>query len=75
MKKVMNDIFLKLMFKILKNSEFHNDSPFLPIRMKIEKVKKLVANLHDKTEYVKPIKIIKTSIKFWISSLKNSWSN
>ena len=26
--------------------------PFLPERMKIEKVKKLVANLHDKTECV-----------------------
>ena len=30
--------------------ELHNDLPFLPERMKIEKVKKLVANLHDKTE-------------------------
>ena len=32
--------------------ELHNDLPFLPERMKIEKVEKLVANLHDKTEYV-----------------------
>ena len=32
--------------------ELNNDLPFLPERMKIEKVKKLVANLHDKTEYV-----------------------
>ena len=30
--------------------ELHNDLPFLPERMKIEKVEKLVANLHDKTE-------------------------
>ena len=30
--------------------ELHNDLPFLPERMKIEKVKKLVANLHNKTE-------------------------
>ena len=29
--------------------ELHND---LPLRMKIEKVKKFVTNLHDKTEYV-----------------------
>ena len=29
-----------------------NDLPFLPERMEIEKVKKLEANLHDKTEYV-----------------------
>ena len=32
--------------------ELHNDLPLLPERMKTEKVKKLVANLHDKTEYV-----------------------
>ena len=32
--------------------ELHNDLPFLPERMKIENVKKLVVNLHDKTEYV-----------------------
>ena len=30
--------------------ELHNDLPFLPERMKIEKVEKLVANLHDETE-------------------------
>ena len=32
--------------------ELHNDLPFLPERMKIEKVGKLLTNLHDKTEYV-----------------------
>ena len=32
--------------------ELHNDLPFLPERMKIEKVEKIVANLNDKTEYV-----------------------
>ena len=32
--------------------ELHNDLPFLPERMKIENVEKLVVNLHDKTEYV-----------------------
>ena len=30
----------------------HNDLPFRPEKIKIEKVKKLVANLHDKTKYV-----------------------
>ena len=30
--------------------ELHNDLSFLPERIKIEKVEKLVANLHDKTE-------------------------
>ena len=32
--------------------ELHNHLPFLPERMKLEKIKKLVTNLHDKTEYV-----------------------
>ena len=35
-----------------KFQELHNDLPFLSERMKIEKVEKVVANLHDKTEYV-----------------------
>ena len=45
--------------------ELHNDLPFLPERMKIEKVENLVANLHDKTEYVIHIKNLK-HIKSWI---------
>ena len=32
--------------------ELYNDLPFLPERTKIEKVEKLVTNLHDKTEYI-----------------------
>ena len=32
--------------------KLHNDLPFFPERMKIEKVEKLVANLHGKTEYI-----------------------
>ena len=32
--------------------ELYNDLPFLPERMKMEKVEKLVANSHDKAEYV-----------------------
>ena len=39
--------------------ELHNDLPFLPERMKIEKVEKLVANLHDKTKYVIHIRNLK----------------
>ena len=31
--------------------EIHNDLPFMPERMKIEIVEKLVTNLYDKTEY------------------------
>ena len=32
--------------------ELRNGLPFLPERMKIKKVEKLVTDLHDKTEYV-----------------------
>ena len=53
MRKVMKDTFLKLRFNIQKNlHDLHNDLPFLPERMKTEKIKKLVANLHLQTEYV-----------------------
>ena len=45
-----------------KLQELHNDLPFLPERLKIEKVKKLVVNLHDKTEYVIHIKNLKLSL-------------
>ena len=38
---------------------FINDLPFLLERMKIEKVEMLVANLHDKTEYVTHIRNLK----------------
>ena len=37
----------------------HNDLTFLPDRIKIQKVKKVVANLHDKTEYVIHIRNLK----------------
>ena len=51
MKKVMKDILLKLMFSILKKLYvLLSNLPFLLEKMKIKKVKKLVANLHDKTE-------------------------
>ena len=39
--------------------ELHNNLPFLPERMKIEKFEKLVASLHDKTEYVTHIRNLK----------------
>ena len=41
--------------------EIYKDLPFLPERMKIKKVEKLVANLHDKTEYVIHIRNLKQS--------------
>ena len=39
--------------------ELHNDLPFSPERIKIEKVDKLVASLHDKTAYVIHIRKLK----------------
>ena len=39
--------------------ELYNVLPFLPEKIKIEKVEKLVAKLHDKTEYVVHIRNLK----------------
>ena len=36
--------------------KLHNDLPFLPEKIEIEKVEKFVANLHDKTGYVMHIR-------------------
>ena len=38
--------------------ELHNGLSFLPERMKIKKVEKLIANLNEETEYVIHIKKI-----------------
>ena len=56
MKKVRKDTFLKLIFNTQK---IYITLPFLFERMKIEKVQKINANLHDKTENVTHIKIYK----------------
>ena len=42
--------------------ELHNDLLFLHERIKIKKVKKLVTNLHDKTEYVIHIRNLKQAL-------------
>ena len=39
--------------------ELHNNLSFLPERIKIEKVEKLVSNLHGKTEYIIHIRNLK----------------
>ena len=39
-----------------------DDLPFLPERMKIEEMEKLVANLNDKTEYVIHIRSLKQAL-------------
>ena len=42
--------------------ELHNNLPFLPERLKIGKVEKLVATLHDKTEYAIHIRNLKQAL-------------
>ena len=42
--------------------ELHNDLPFLPERVKIEKFEKLITNLHDKTKYVIHIRNLKQTL-------------
>ena len=42
--------------------ELHNDLPFLLQRMKIQKVEKLVTDLHDKNEYVIHIRNLKQAL-------------
>ena len=42
--------------------ELYNDLPFLPQKIKIEKVEKFVANLYDKTEYVIHIRSLKEAL-------------
>ena len=42
--------------------ELHNNLPILPERMKIEKVEKLVGNLHDKNEYITHIRNLKQAL-------------
>ena len=64
MKRKMKDFFLK--FNNVQYSEklheLNNILPFLPERVKLEKVEKLVANLHDKTEYVIHIRNLKQAL-------------
>ena len=46
-----------------KLQECQNDLPFLPEKMKFEKVEKFAANLHDKTEYVIHMRNLKQALK------------
>ena len=43
--------------------ELYSDLIFLPEIMKIEKVEKLVSNLHDKTEYVIHLRKLKQALR------------
>ena len=56
--------FLEVDVQYLEEShELHNNLPFLPEKIKIQKVQEFAANLHDKTEYVIHIRNLKASIK------------
>ena len=44
--------------------DLHNDLPFLPERMKVEKVEKLVANLRDKKEQIIHIRNLKQTLNY-----------
>ena len=55
--------FLKADVQYLeKLHELHKDLPFLPERMEIEKFEKVVANVHDKTEYIMQIRNLKQAL-------------
>ena len=64
MKKVTDEgYFLGVDIQYPENlHNFHNDLPFLPERTKIGKVKRVVANLHDKKEYVIHIMNLKQAL-------------
>ena len=71
MKKVIKDIFEvdvqyteKFIMTYYHTIKRHNDLPVLRERMNIEKVEKLVANLHDVTEYAMYIKNLKQAFIF-----------
>ena len=42
--------------------ELHNDLLFLPEKMKIQKVKKLVSNLYDKAKYIIHLRNLKQAL-------------
>ena len=56
-----------------KLDDLHIDLPFLPERMKIKQVKKLAANLHNKTECLIHIRTLKQSFYHRLS-LKFNWN-
>ena len=54
--------------------EFYNALPFLPVRMKIRNVEKVIADLSNKKKYVAHILNLKASTKSWTSIEKNDWN-
>ena len=54
-----NEYFIMIFNIPPKTHVLHNNLPFLPERMKIEKVEKFVTNIYYKTNYVIPIRNLK----------------
>ena len=50
----------------------HDDLPFLPEKIKIEKVEKLVPNLHGKNTYVVPIQNLKQALNYGLGLKKTN---
>ena len=70
MKIAIQDISLKLMLNILKKlHDLHNYLPFSPERIKIKKIEKYAANLHDKKN-VTHIQNIKKTLNYGLE-MKN----
>ena len=47
-----------------KLQKFHMNLSFLPERKRVEKVENLIANIHDKTEYIAHVKSLKQAINY-----------
>ena len=60
---MIKSIFFEFEVQYLKKlHEIHNDLPFLPKIMRIEKVENLAAKFHDKTECVIQIRNLKQTL-------------
>ena len=70
MKKETKDLEVDVQY-LEKLHELHDDLPFLPKRIKIEKFEKLVANLHDKTEFVIHIRNLNEALNHGLVFRKN----
>ena len=66
-----NGYFLEVNVQYTKNlHNHHNDLPFFPERIKMEKVKKTEADFHDKEEYVIHIKSLKQALNHGLALKK-----
>ena len=52
--------------------DLHNDSAILPEKIKVEKVEKLVANLHDKKEHVTHVRHLTHALNHGLVLKKNT---